>query len=64
MLLEQRGLADVAARTSVLLCREISFIFQRLAPFLAAAEAEPDRIEFDPNLLACPIAAITCFTTS
>jgi hypothetical protein len=45
MLLEQLGLADVPARTSVLSCRDISFIFQTLAPFLAAVEIEPDRIE-------------------
>jgi hypothetical protein len=30
----------------VLLCRDISFIFQTLAPFLAAVEIQPDRIEW------------------
>jgi hypothetical protein len=29
----------------VLLCRDISFIFQTVAPFLAAVESQPDRIE-------------------
>jgi hypothetical protein len=29
----------------VLLCPDISFIFQMLAPFLAAVEIQPDRIE-------------------
>jgi hypothetical protein len=45
MLLEQLGVAHVAAKTSVLLCRDISFIFQTEAPFLAVVESQPDRIE-------------------
>jgi hypothetical protein len=45
MLPEQLGLADVAGETLVLLCRDISFIFQTLAPFLAAVEMQPHRIE-------------------
>jgi hypothetical protein len=43
MLLEKLGLADVAGE-NVLLCRDISFIFQALAPFPAAVEIRPHRV--------------------
>jgi hypothetical protein len=43
-------LAMQPARTSVLLCRDIPSIFQTLAPFLAAVEIQPDRIEWLPYL--------------
>jgi hypothetical protein len=39
---EQLGLADLAGGN---VCRDIFFIFQKLAPFLAAVEIQPDGIE-------------------
>jgi hypothetical protein len=49
MLLEQLGLADVAGETSVLSCRDISFILRTLAPFLAAVEIHPHRRRVEPD---------------
>jgi len=45
MLLQQLGLADVAGENVGALVPRYSFIFQTLAPFLAAVAIQPERIE-------------------